>query len=66
MAGNMARIVKNSFSNATLVIDRFHVQKLALNALQEQYLYIIRTYSTTLTIEVQTPQLNLSILKKSL
>jgi transposase len=35
MAGNMARIVKNSFSNATLVIDRFHVQKLALDALQE-------------------------------
>ncbi|MFT4848595.1 MAG: transposase [Sediminicola sp.] len=35
MAGNMRRIVKNSFSNATLVIDRFHVQKLALDALQE-------------------------------
>jgi transposase len=35
MAGNMGRIVKNSFSNATLVIDRFHVQKLALDALQE-------------------------------
>ena len=35
MAGNMGLIVKNSFSNASLVIDRFHVQKLALDALQE-------------------------------
>ena len=35
MAGNMGMIVKRSFPNSTLVIDRFHVQKLALNALQE-------------------------------
>ena len=35
MAGNMGLIVKNSFPNASLVIDRFHVQKLALDALQE-------------------------------
>ena len=35
MAGNMGMIVRKSFSNATLVIDRFHVQKLALDALQE-------------------------------
>ena len=35
MAGNMVMIVKKSFPNATLVIDRFHVQKLALDALQE-------------------------------
>jgi transposase len=35
MAGNMGLIVKNSFPLATLVIDRFHVQKLALDALQE-------------------------------
>ena len=28
MAGNMGLIVKKSFPNATLVIDRFHVQKL--------------------------------------
>jgi len=35
MAGNMGLIIKKSFSNATLVIDRFHVQKLALDALQE-------------------------------
>lgn len=35
MAGSMGRIVKKSFPNATLVIDRFHVQKLALDALQE-------------------------------
>jgi len=35
MAGNMGLIVKNSFPNATQVIDRFHVQKLALDALQE-------------------------------
>ena len=35
MAGNMGLIVKKSFPQATLVIDRFHVQKLALDALQE-------------------------------
>ncbi|MEE9361042.1 MAG: transposase [Cellulophaga sp.] len=35
MAGNMGLIVKQSFPNATLVIDRFHFQKLALDALQE-------------------------------
>jgi len=35
MAGNMGLIVKKPFPNATLVIDRFHVQKLALDALQE-------------------------------
>nr|WP_317172433.1 transposase [Gelidibacter maritimus] len=35
MAGNMGLIVRRSFPEATLVIDRFHVQKLALEALQE-------------------------------
>ena len=35
MAGNMGLIIRKSFPNATLVIDRFHVQKLALDALQE-------------------------------
>lgn len=35
MAGNMGLIVKKSFPNASQVIDRFHVQKLALDALQE-------------------------------
>ena len=35
LAGNMGLIVRKSFPNATLVIDRFHVQKLALDALQE-------------------------------
>jgi transposase len=35
MAGNMGLIVKKSFPNATLVIDCFHVQKLAMDALQE-------------------------------
>ena len=35
IAGNMGLIVRKSFPNATLVIDRFHVQKLALDALQE-------------------------------
>jgi transposase len=34
-AGNMGLIVKKSFPNAALVIDRFRVQKLALDALQE-------------------------------
>jgi transposase len=35
MAGNMGLIVKKSFPEATLVIDRFNVHKLALDALQE-------------------------------
>ncbi len=35
MAGSMGLIVKKSFPIAVQVIDRFHVQKLALDALQE-------------------------------
>lgn len=35
MAPNMAVMVKKSFPNATQVIDRFHVQKLAFEAVQE-------------------------------
>jgi transposase len=35
MAGNMGLIVKNSFPKATRVIDRFHVQKLANEAIQK-------------------------------
>jgi transposase len=35
MAGNMGLIVKKSFTNAPLIIDRFLVQKLALDALQQ-------------------------------
>ncbi|WP_262912558.1 transposase [Chryseobacterium sp. MEBOG06] len=35
MAGSMKRIAKRCFPNAVQVIDRFHVQKLALEALQE-------------------------------
>lgn len=35
MAGNMGLIAKKYFPNATRVIDRFHVQKLATEALQE-------------------------------
>lgn len=35
MAGSMNKIVKTSFPKATKVIDRFHVQKLAYDALQE-------------------------------
>ncbi len=35
LSASMRRIVLFSFPNATLVIDRFHVQKLALDALQE-------------------------------
>lgn len=35
MAGSMGLIVKRSFPVAVQVIDRFHVQKLALDALQE-------------------------------
>lgn len=35
MAHSMHRIVKSSFTNAHRVVDRFHVQKLAYDALQE-------------------------------
>jgi transposase len=35
MAGSMNKIVKQCFPLASLVIDRFHVQKLAYDALQE-------------------------------
>ena len=35
MAGSMNKIVKSCFPAASLVIDRFHVQKLAYDALQE-------------------------------
>jgi transposase len=35
MAGSMGLIVRKSFPLATLVIDRFQLQKLALDALQE-------------------------------
>ncbi|MNR08114.1 Transposase [compost metagenome] len=35
MAGNMGLIAKKCFANATRVTDRFHVQKLAIEALQE-------------------------------
>ena len=35
MSDSMRRIVKRCFPNAIRVIDRFHVQKLAYDALQE-------------------------------
>jgi len=35
LAGNMNLIVRRCFPNATIVIDRFHVQQLATEALQE-------------------------------
>lgn len=35
MAGSMKRIAQRCFPNAMQVIDRFHVQKLAIEALQE-------------------------------
>ena len=35
MAGNMNLIAKKCFPNATRVSDRFHVQKLSIEALQE-------------------------------
>lgn len=35
LAGNMGLIVRRCFSNAIMVIDRFHVQQLASEALQE-------------------------------
>lgn len=34
MAGNMAAAARSSFSNASIVTDRFHVVKLVLDALQ--------------------------------
>ena len=41
MAGNMGLIVRKSFPNAALVIDRFHVQILALDVLQEIRINIV-------------------------
>jgi transposase len=35
MAGSMNNIAKKCFPKAVLVTDRFHVQKLALEAVQE-------------------------------
>jgi transposase len=35
MAANMGLVAKKCFPNATRVTDRFHVQKLALEALQK-------------------------------
>lgn len=35
MAGNMSKAIRSSFSNAKTVTDRFHVQKLAYDAVQE-------------------------------
>jgi len=35
MAGSMQKIVRSCFPKASQVIDRFHVQKLAYDALQE-------------------------------
>jgi len=35
LAGNMSLIARRCFPNATIVIDRFHVQQLAFEALQE-------------------------------
>lgn len=35
MAANMSRIVKSCFPQATLVTDRFHVQRLVIDALQD-------------------------------
>jgi transposase len=35
MAGSMSKVVVKCFPNATKVIDRFHVQKLAYDAIQE-------------------------------
>jgi transposase len=35
MAANMIKAIRRCFSNASRVIDRFHVQKLAYDAVQE-------------------------------
>lgn len=43
MADHMAQIVRRVFSRATLVIDRFHVQQLVTEALQELRVALRRT-----------------------
>ena len=43
MAGSMELISKNAFSNATQVIDRFHVQQLVSEAVQEIRIDLRRT-----------------------
>ena len=51
MAGNMGLIVKKSFPKATRVIDRFHVQKLATEAIQE--IRIIRSWIIYVALDIK-------------
>lgn len=56
MAGSMKLIAKRCFPNATQVIDRFHVQKLAIEALQHmriQYRWIAIEQENTLIKEAK-------------
>lgn len=59
MAGSMKLIAKKCFPNATLVVDRFHVQKLATEALQE-----IRIKHRWEAIELENMLLTESKIKK--
>ena len=55
MAGSMEKIVTNSFPKATLVTDRFHVQQLATEAVQE-----IRIAHRWQAIEQENKEIELS------
>lgn len=55
MAGNMENIAKYSFPKATLVTDRFHVQKLAYDAVQE-----MRIQYRWEAIELESKEIELS------
>lgn len=64
MAGSMKLIAKRCFPNATQVIDRFHVQKLAMEALQEiriQHRWIAIEEENNLMAEAKQRKQNLQI-----
>lgn len=64
MAGSMKLIAKRYFPNATQVIDRFHVQKLAMEALQEiriQHRWIAIEEENNLMAEAKQRKQNLQI-----
>jgi transposase len=58
MAGSMKKIVKSCFPEATMVIDRFHVQKLAYDAIQEMRIAHRWDAINSETDAIQEAQLN--------
>ena len=64
MAGSMKLIAKRCFPNAVQVIDRFHVQKLSMEALQEiriQHRWKAIEEENNLLVEAKQRKQNLQI-----